>query len=83
MRSELNPRLKQLLKIAIIAIVVALMLYFLLSRFGVIKDGVKIFFDILTPFLVGALIAFLLKSLCNKLDKVFGDFFVNKLFKYL
>ena len=81
MKAELHPRLRQVLKIAIIAIVVALLLYFLLSRIGVITGGIKSFIDILTPFLVGALIAFLLSPLCNKLDKWFGDWFVNLLFR--
>ena len=73
--------MKQFLRIAIISIVVALLLFFVLSRFGVIKNAIKAFFDILTPFLVGALIAFLLRPLCNKLDRVFGDWFVNRLFR--
>ena len=81
MKSELHPRMKQILKIAIVAIVVAMLLSFVLSRFGIIVGGFKSFLDILTPFLVGALIAFILSPLCNRLDRLFGNWFTGRLFR--
>lgn len=81
MREPIPKQHKQIIRVTLIVILSALLFYFFLARIDAVKNGFLAFLQILSPFLIGALIAFLLKPLCNRLDKVLGDWFVRHLFK--
>lgn len=81
MREPISKQHKQIIRVTLIVVLSALLFYFFLARIDAVKNGFLAFLQILSPFLIGALIAFLLKPLCNRLDKVLGDWFVRRLFK--
>lgn len=81
MREPIPKQHKQIIRLTLIVVLSALLFYFFLARINTLKNGFLAFVQILSPFLIGALIAFLLKPLCNRLDKVLGDWFVRRLFK--
>lgn len=81
MREPLPKRAKVVMKVIAILVAFALFLYFFLARFNSVKGFFGNFLSIIAPFLVGALFAFLLKPLCNFLDKKLGDWFTRKVYR--
>lgn len=81
MREPLPKRAKVVMKVIAILVAFALFLYFFLARFNSVKGFFGNFLSIIAPFLVGALFAFLLKPLCNFLDKKLGDWFTGKVYR--
>lgn len=81
MREPLPKRYKLIIRVVLTIIVCSMLLYFFLARIDTFKNGFLAFLSILAPFLAGALIAFLLKPLCNRLDILLGNWFVNHVFK--
>ena len=81
MREPLPKRYKLIIRVVLTIVICSMLLYFFLSRISTVGNGVLAFLSILAPFLTGALIAFLLKPLCNRLDILLGNWFINHLFK--
>ncbi len=80
MKATMSERNKTLIRVALVAIVSGLLLYFLMYKMSAGSFLSRIT-SALFPFMLGAFIAFLLKPLCNKLDLWFGDFAVHKIFR--
>ena len=68
------------LRNTLIVITGAILIYFFIYRFAAVRQGVSSFISILSPFLAGALIAFLLKPICNRLDRVLETKLVTRVF---
>ncbi len=64
---------------AFLVIAASILLFFVLHSFPAIKRTVGGFLQILEPFIVGAIIAYLLAPLYNRLLRNFESFFVRKL----
>ncbi len=64
---------------AFLVIAASILLFFILHSFPAIKRTVGGFLQILEPFIVGAIIAYLLAPLYNRLLRNFKSFFVRKL----
>ncbi len=64
---------------AFLVIAASILLFFVLHSFPAIKRTVGGFLQILEPFIVGAIIAYLLAPLYNRLLRNFKSFFVRKL----
>ena len=54
-----------------VALAMAIVLYFVILRFGQIQGGIQWIKEILTPFVYGGIMAYLLKSPCNYFEHVF------------
>ncbi len=74
-----HSRIRTIMRSALTVIVAGLLVYFFLARIGDIAKGVKSVISILSPFVAGALFAFILKPLCNRLDPWFENLFVSRL----
>ncbi len=81
MKNPLSPRYRQIMRMILIVIAVALLAYFLLIHLADIGHGISTFFSIIAPFLAGSLIAFILKPICNSLDIHLGNLFVKRVFR--
>ena len=57
------------------------LLSFLIDRLSFAGSLVNRIFSAVTPFVVGGVFAFVLKPICNILEKPIGDFYVNRVFK--
>ena len=55
-------------------------LSFIIDRIAFAGSLISGFFSAVTPFVVGGVFAFILKPLCNLLDRPIGDFFVKRVF---
>ncbi len=55
-------------------------LSFIIDRLAFAGNMIGGFISAVTPFIVGGALAFILKPLCNLLDKPIGDFFVKRIF---
>ena len=58
---------KQLLG-TLLVVVCGILLYFILQHLGLLKVGTRKVLNILSPFVYGGIIAYLLDPLCNKLE---------------
>ena len=81
MREPLPRRYRQIAKTVLTVIIISLLVYFLLARVSDLKNVFLRILSILAPFLAGALIAFLLKPLCNRLDILLGNWFVKRIYR--
>ena len=81
MREPLPRRYLQIAKTVLTVIIISLLVYFLLARVSELKNIFARILSILAPFLAGALIAFLLKPLCNRLDVLLGNWFVKHVYR--
>ena len=81
MREPLPKRYKTIIRVVLTIIVCTLLFYFFLARIGTVKNALLAFLSVLAPFLTGALIAFLLKPLCNRLDIHIGNWFVRHVYR--
>ena len=81
MREPLPKRYKLIIRVVLMIVACTLLFYFFLARINTIKSGFLAFLSVLAPFLIGALIAFLLKPLCNRLDSLLGNWFVKRVFR--
>ena len=81
MREPLPKRYKTIIRVVLTIIACTLLFYFFLARIGTVKNGFLAFLSVLAPFLAGALIAFLLKPLCNRLDVLLGNWFVHHVYR--
>ena len=52
--------------------------FFVIYRFGVLRSAVSGFVAILRPFIIGAVIAYMLSPVCNKLDAFYGKILHRK-----
>jgi predicted PurR-regulated permease PerM len=68
--------------VCVLVLTVCAALSFLIDRFGFARGLFGNFLEILTPFVVGGIIAFILKPICNRLDEPIGNLFVKKLFRW-
>ena len=78
-----NPQFKKmwpLIFYTFITIALCILFYFIIARIGAIRAFVGEIVSILLPFFIGAAFAFLLKPLCNFLDRRLGDLFAQKIF---
>ncbi len=76
-----NPENKKYLKAGItgVAVVaVSLLCFFLLFRLPAITGWIKTVFAILSPFFIGAVIAYILAPFCNRLEALFARLFRGK-----
>lgn len=81
MKKILSPRYRQIFTMLLLLVCCSILFYFVLAERASLIGLIKLVLSILTPFLLGALIAFLLKPMCNFFDRVLGDWFVKKLFR--
>ncbi len=81
MKQFIPPRYKNLFKVLFLLITAGVAIYFAFAKFGVLSGIIGFVFSILVPFLVGGVIAFILKPVCNFFDRVLGDWFVKKVFR--
>lgn len=81
MREPLPKRYKTIIRVVLTIIACTLLFYFFLARINTVGNGLLRFLSVLAPFLAGALIAFLLKPLCNRMDTVLGNWFVNHVYR--
>ena len=61
-----------------VALAMAIVLYFVILRFGQIQGGIRWIKEILTPFVYGGIMAYLLKSPCNYFEHVFEKWLPKK-----
>ncbi len=79
-----KPRIRRPLVVFAVCIIIAtacFTLSFIIDRSGFAKRLGGEIISILTPFVIGGVVAFILKPLCNRLDGPIGDLFVNRIFK--
>ncbi len=81
MKLLLTPRYKQIFTMLLLLVSCGVLLFFVLEKFGIIADAFGTIVSILTPFLIGSVIAFLLKPICNTLDRWIGDWFVKRVMR--
>ena len=81
MKKILTPRYRQIFTMLLLLICSGILFYFIISERQSLLGLLKVVANILTPFVLGALIAFLLKPMCNFFDRILGDWFVKKLFR--
>lgn len=70
-----NPENKKYIKLGITGaavIVIGLLCFFLLFRFESLSAGLQMVLGILTPFIYGAVIAYILTPVCNKIERFLG-----------
>ncbi len=79
MKTPLPERYKHTTRLVIFTLAGGLLLFFILMK---VFDGSFIarITSALLPFMIGAVIAFILKPICNRLDIWIGDWFANKVF---
>lgn len=61
------------------AISMSVIFFFLLFRIGEIRDGLNVILDILTPFIYGGVIAYLLRPICNWYEVTFARILPKKM----
>ena len=70
-----NPENKKYIKLGITGaavVVIGLLCFFLLFRFESLSAGLQMVLGILTPFIYGAVIAYILTPVCNKIERLLG-----------
>lgn len=75
-----NPENEKYIKLGITGaavVVVSLLCFFLLYRLKDISGGFQVVMTILTPFLYGAVIAYILAPICNRIESLFRKLFPN------
>lgn len=75
MKCEENKKYIKLGIMAITVIVISLLCFFLLFRLQNVFAGVRMICSILTPFIYGAVIAYILAPVCNRIEGVFAKLF--------
>ena len=70
-----NPENKKYIKLGITGVavvVIGLLFFFLLFRFESLSAGLYMVLGILTPFVYGAVIAYILTPVCNRIERLLG-----------
>ena len=70
-----DPENKKYIKLGITGVaivVIGLLCFFLLFRFESLSAGLHMVLGILTPFVYGAVIAYILTPVCNKIERLLG-----------
>lgn len=75
MNNEENKKYVKAGITAIAVVLVSLLCFFLLFRLKEISDGLGMIFKILQPFLYGAIFAYILTPVCNRLEQLLGKIF--------
>lgn len=77
MKHPLTPRYRQLFLMLFLLTLSGVVVFFAFERIDTIGGAIRMLVSIISPFLVGALIAFLLKPVCNRLDVWIGNWMVR------
>ncbi len=78
-----KPRFRRPISAFVICIAIltsCVVLSFIIDRLAFAGNLVSSFMSAVTPFVIGGILAFILKPMCNLLDKPIGDFYVNRVF---
>lgn len=70
-----NPENKKYIKLGITGaavVAIGLLCFFLLFRFESLSAGLQMLLGILTPFVYGAVIAYILTPVCNRIERLLG-----------
>lgn len=70
MKNSENKKYVKLGITGVVTIVVSLLCFFLLFRIQTVLSGFQIVLNILAPFIYGAVIAYILAPICNRIEKI-------------